>query len=226
MPRKLTNDPRQVALFGDEQTATRDVEPRIVVPTTYLAPLPKWRVTKRRKVQQWLFPELAPRPNVRHIEAHGKRLSVYEWAERIGTTPQAIYKRVERGYSPEACVAPHRPSRRAGTALGIPKGHPGAMSWYTDEWDDDDACWYVVQHHPDGITLEQIASLMACSLANVQRIEQTAIAKMQLGLQIVELGGRRADWILTNLRGKPLSVYERVVRTMRERVKSADGGED
>ena len=46
-------------------------------------------------------------------------------------------------------------------------------------WEEDDRCWYVVAHHPNGITLDDCASLMNISRERVRQIEAEALGKLR-----------------------------------------------
>jgi AcrR family transcriptional regulator len=60
----------------------------------------------------------------------------------------------------------------------------------------------------DGLSIDEIAGRLNLSRATVFRLEHDALAKMAIGLALVELVGRkRAESVLVALRRKPISKW-------------------
>lgn len=57
---------------------------------------------------------------------------------------------------------------------------------------DDDRCWYVVEMHPDGLTLDQVGLLMGVTRERVRQIEERAKRKLALACQLA--GVTREDF--------------------------------
>jgi len=81
--------------------------------------------------------------------------------------------------------AQRRPRCHAGRVTIAP-GVPGSATWDEQSWEDDDACWYAVTCHPDGLTVEQIAALTGYSAERVRQIEVEALAKLATEPEAVE----------------------------------------
>jgi transcriptional regulator with XRE-family HTH domain len=76
--------------------------------------------------------------------------------------------------------AGRRRGRRADTERGtFAPGHPHSSTWDDLPWEEDDWCWYVVTHQPDGLSQEEVALLTGWSHAKVRSIEESALAKLR-----------------------------------------------
>lgn len=84
---------------------------------------------------------------------------------------------------------------RGGKRIGrtdVPAGAPQSASWTEEDWALDDRAWYVVAHHPDGLSHRQIGALMGYSKSLVEQIESRACRKLRALARTVP-NGDRAD---------------------------------
>lgn len=154
------------------------------------------------------------------LTVDGQTKTVMQWAVERGLEVSTVYARLRRGWSPAAAVSTFKPMPLACTpaAVGIPAGHPGALSWDQLEWDEDDHAWYATEHHPAGLEIEQIAELIGSERSSVHDVITNALAKCKCAFAIEDaVGVERADWLLRSLRGHPLDAYERVAARVAER---------
>jgi hypothetical protein len=66
-------------------------------------------------------------------------------------------------------------------------------------FEEDDKCWYVTACHPDGITLEEVGTLINCTRERVRQIEATALRKL------AALGIRHRDLVLMRESGERMT---------------------
>jgi transcriptional regulator with XRE-family HTH domain len=97
-----------------------------------------------------------------------RALSVDYWADRAGRTTG-------------------RPT--AQDRLCVPPGQPRSSTWEELDWEDDDWCWFVVAHHPDGLTHDQISALTGWSPNHVDQLERSALAKLARHKEALEALG-------------------------------------
>lgn len=124
-----------------------------------------------------LIPRVVRVKVVRRLHAMGEALTVSEWSKRSGLSRSLIRARKRNGWTDEEAVTVPDNTRHAG--LRLPAGHPESVSWTRDAWEDDDHAWYVVAHHPEGLTLEQIGAVMGLSDERVRQIVEEALEKLR-----------------------------------------------
>lgn len=136
---------------------------------------------------------LVRRPPRMHIlRIDGEALTTSQASQRYGIPRQRLCARLREGWSHIDAVTV--PAWVHHERVAIPAGHPSSASWDRDPWDDDDYAWYVVAHHPDGLSLEQVAALMGVTDERVRQIEQEAFAKLREMLTDPTL--ERPQWVI------------------------------
>lgn len=86
-------------------------------------------------------------------------------------------------------LASHCPVEAAQESSGD-EGHAYSDGVTIDRWTswaEDDRCWYVVECHPDGLSLDQVGELMDMSREAVRQIEASARAKLRDALAEIGL---------------------------------------
>ena len=67
-------------------------------------------------------------------------------------------------------------------------------------YEEDDACWYVVHCHPEGLTMDRVGELMGVSRQRVEQIESAALKKLaKIDARWFEL--RELHWHVANRMG-------------------------
>jgi transcriptional regulator with XRE-family HTH domain len=108
---------------------------------------------------------------------------------QLGADPALLESLRNRYWDARRLARPPARDERA----RVPPGHPGSASWEELPWEDDDWSWYVVAHHPDGLTTEQVGDVMGISAERVRQIEAHALATMRERLEGPAWGGPRPD---------------------------------
>ena len=74
--------------------------------------------------------------------------------------------------------------------LRIPSFNKGrALIDMRTPYADDDRCWYVVEAHPDGLTLDEIGQLMGVTREWVRQIEERALAHLRARCELAGITG-------------------------------------
>lgn len=160
-----------------------------------------------------------PVTKARQITAFGETHSVYTWAEKQGMCAQAIYRRLESGYSNEAAVSKFRPSRKTGSAQSEAQpGEPGSLTWDTLAWEEDPWAQRVVAENGP-MDLATIGVYFGLSIQRVEELEKVILAKVRHALELEDvLGPERAGEWHERLRGDHLEAYERAVKRAKKMV--------
>lgn len=113
------------------------------------------------------------------ITAWGSTRTLREWAEYLGVSPAGIRSRIyKKGMTPHEAVtkpwAAHAGKRKRGAR---PSAEPILPDLHVP-WEESDWSWYVVAHHPNGLTLDEIGQLMGITRERVRQIEQKAFGKL------------------------------------------------
>lgn len=98
---------------------------------------------------------------------------VYERCEELTST--CVLRRLQKGWSLADALS--MPSFTTGASLSVPAGHPGSWSWGAIPYDDDDHAWYVDAHHPEGLSLQEVAAVLGVSTERASQIEISAMRK-------------------------------------------------
>ena len=138
------------------------------------------------------------RPDARYRSGRGRRSSKCKVCAKIAAAERWQREKAVRAAEREAA----KEARLAGAALqehapppaiSIAEAHARFLDetpldhWGLD-WKLDDRAWYVVACHPQGLTLEEIGSLMGVTRERVRQIEEEAFAKIR----------KRTRWSLTD----------------------------
>ena len=118
-------------------------------------------------------------PAPKRYYGRGRCLSLKEWRDEIGTSYDTMHSYLIR-YGDDFGITrlmEHREAQRA-TRDAVPDGHPNSKSWEDLKWEDDAVAQYVVEMHPDGLTLEEIGELMGLTSERVRQIEESALRKL------------------------------------------------
>lgn len=109
-----------------------------------------------------------PRRAAEKYEYHGKMMTLREIGESLGVTDDVIRHRLRKGQAFD-----HKPKWR--------RKRPAAEKLIDNQtpFEEDERCRYVVKHHPDGLTLDEIGQLMDCTRERVRQLESRIIAKLQ-----------------------------------------------
>lgn len=141
---------------------------------------------------------------VRRLSARGVSMTVSQWSKATGLTRSLIRARKRKGFSDVDAVT--IPAMTRHSRLGIPDGHPDSVNWDRDEWENDDYAWYVVQHHPEGLSLEQIGAVMGLSDERVRQIIEEALDKLrqhpEIKAELAERDEENASAMLARLVAK------------------------
>ncbi len=135
---------------------------------------------------------VAKRSRIRTLYIDGEALTTAQAAQRFGVRRQRLCERLRAGWSDIDAVTV--PAWVHHARVAVPAGHPTSASWDRDPWDEDDHAWYVVAHHPDGLSLEQVAALMGVTDERVRQIEQEAFAKIRE--MLADPSGERPQWVI------------------------------
>jgi len=121
------------------------------------------------------------------ISWNGKTQSARAWSAEFGyrVSAQAILDRVgrvergEAGYDLDRAMNPARlPRGWNGPRIRAEPVREEMRDAQHTPYAEDDWAWYVVQAHPDGLTLDQIGELYGLSRERVRQIEEDAVRKI------------------------------------------------
>lgn len=113
-----------------------------------------------RRFGAWQVVATYPQRSGRH---NGYELACVRCGARIGVVSRYIARLPECDCDP---ALPETPQTE------------GVVDHWTS-WEDDDRCWYVVAHHPEGLSHREIAELMDVSINTVMNIERAALEKLR-----------------------------------------------
>lgn len=86
-----------------------------------------------------------------------------------------VLRRMQKGWLLADALS--MPSYTTKASLSVPIGHPGSWSWDVIDYDDDDHAWYVDAHHPEGVSLQDVAAVLGVSTERASQIEISAMRK-------------------------------------------------
>jgi hypothetical protein len=94
----------------------------------------------------------------------------------LGAEPETLHALTDAYWKARAGRTMGRPTGQ--DRLSVSAGHPRSSTWENLRWEKDDWCWYVVAHHPDGLTQDQVSELTGWSPHRVDQLERSALAKL------------------------------------------------
>jgi len=110
------------------------------------------------------------------ITSHGKTQNMSAWARELGISLSVFSRRVS-AMGADAAISSGGRSLFPGD-LARSKD----LSWWPEldhPWEDDPRAKYVVAHHPDGITLDEIGLLLGVTRERVRQIVESALRKLK-----------------------------------------------
>jgi len=107
------------------------------------------------------------------ITAFGRTLTIPEWSQRTGLGVRTIEQRIAHDWPVEQILTAPKSTRMATV-----NGKERLVNLVTP-WEEDDRCWYVVAHHPGGLTLRQIGDIVGLTRERVRQIEAMALHKLR-----------------------------------------------
>jgi len=76
---------------------------------------------------------------------------------------------------------------RCDACYGVHDRRARALIDGTTPYDEDKRCQYVVEHHPHGLTLDQIGDLLGLTRERVRQIEAKALERLVKRMRLVGL---------------------------------------
>jgi len=129
---------------------------------------------RRGVIDERLLSRSSMRERHEIVDANGRSQTLTEWAREFGVYPSVLCRRIQRHGVDKALSADAFPvkciTKREGTSWWPELDHP---------WEDDPRAQYVVAHHPDGITLDEVGLLLGVTRERVRQIEESALRKLK-----------------------------------------------